>query len=132
MNTSGGQPVNHRTIVITPERNKSPLTKTNSYDALGSDSESSSSNSIEEEAYLPTTTVYSSDSDNDSDSTMSTASNNKGDSLTKDTLQELMEDLDPGCTTNKTKYTYTDISNFQITMWNALARIPAPYEEYGY
>ena len=63
---------------------------------------------------------------------MSTTNEWKGDSLTKDTLQEIMEDLDPGCTTVKAKHTYTDISNFQITMGNALARVPAPYEQYGY
>ena len=61
---------------------------------------------------------------------MSDLISNKG--ITKERLQELMEELDPGCTTVKNKYTYTDVSNFQITMGNALARVPAPYEQYGY
>ena len=43
-----------------------------------------------------------------------------------------MEELDPTCTATKMKYTYIDISNFQINKGNALARIPAPCEAHGY
>ena len=127
MKTSAGQR-RDRTHTITPDRKYTPTPASNSFVALASDSETDSS--IAEEAFLPSPTIYSSDSDSSTD--MSAISENKGDNITKVSLQELMESLDPGCTTTKTKYTYTDISNFQINMGNALARVPAPYKAYGY
>ena len=133
MTTSTGQQ-GDQTHTITPDRDISPRTtdvqqiRTNPFIALASNSDTDTS--IAEEAFLPSTATYSSNSDSDSD--MSAISENKGDNITKASLEELMESLDPGCTTTKTKYTYTDISNFQINMGNALARVTAPYEQYGY
>ena len=127
MNTNTGEPTKGRTNTVTPEHKSIVNIRSNLYNALASDSESNATSLIAEEAYLPGPITYSSDSDSNSESDMSGISKWKGDSLTKDTLQELMEELNPGCTTVKTKHSYTDISNFQITMGNALARVPAPY-----
>ena len=127
MKTSAGQR-RDRTHTITPDRKYTPTPASNSFVALASDSETDSS--IAEEAFLPSPTIYSSDSDSSTD--MSAISENKGNNLTATILQELMESLDPGCTTTKVKFTYADISNFQTNMGNALTRVTAPYEQYGY
>ena len=99
--------------MVTPDHdNRTPLANwqrrpSNPYDVLASESEG---DSVAEEAYLPPFMIYSSDSKSDSD--MSATTDNIVRNITKDKLQELMEDLEPGCTTTRTKYTYTDIGNF--------------------
>ena len=69
----------------------------------------------------------------DSDSSM-TSTQETAHALTKETLQELMEKLDPGCTNMKTKYAYTDVIRFQTAMGDALAGLIDPlfYNIHGY
>ena len=126
-----------RTVIVTPDRRNpySPLAPESDEESIQADNTNkpnSATSSEAEEAYLPPITLYSSDSKSNTDDNMSTAAEDTSEKLTMKKLQELMEDLEPGCTTTRNKYTYTDISTFQITMGNALARIPAPYEQYGY
>jgi hypothetical protein len=77
-------------------------------------------------------TATSSDS-SDSDSSM-TSTQETAHALTKETLQDLMERLDPGCTNMKTKYAYTDVIRFQTAMGDALAGLIDPlfYNIHGY
>ena len=69
----------------------------------------------------------------DSDSSM-TSTQETAHALTKETLQDLMEKLDPGCTNMKTKYAYTDVIRFQTAMGDALAGLIDPlfYNIHGY
>ena len=120
-------------IVVTPTVDRTqgpPDTPThNRYSALNTDTNSEVT--IAKEAFLPTSTQET-DSDSDSDSDMSSDTCDAYHMITMAKLLGLMEELEPASTTIHSKYTYTDISNFQITMGNALARVPAPYEAHGY
>ena len=70
----------------------------------------------------------------DSDSSSMTSTQETAHALTKETLQDLMEKLDPGCTNMKTKYAYTDVIRFQTAMGDALAGLIDPlfYNIHGY
>ena len=67
-----------------------------------------------------------------SSSMSSTTTTNKADVISRAELEVLMEEHDPGVTTPNTKYTYTDVLNFQLQLGNALAKVPAPFQLYGY
>ena len=135
--------------LVTPAKSDNPY-------AVLDDSETDSDAEHTEEAYLPNTSkiiddlslviqqsegsdqsTKSNDSDSNSNSSASSSmgsstTSDKSKDITKDELQELMEELEPGCTTPKAMYTYTDIVNFQTTMGNALVKVPAPFQSYGY
>ena len=62
----------------------------------------------------------------------SSTTHDKTDVITRKELEELMEDHYPGVTTPNTAYNYTDVLNFQLQLGNALAKVPAPFQSYGY
>ena len=67
-----------------------------------------------------------------SSSMSSSTTTDKVDVITRAELEVIMEEHDPGVTTPNTKYTYTDVLNFQLQLGNALAKVPAPFQLYGY
>ena len=143
----------NRLIRITP-------TTGNSYEALASDSSTSTTTSVSEDhvfedislsfgnphisvidnlSIIGATTSINEDDDSDntsnsSNSSMASASDTTTHTLSMETLQDLMEKLDPGCTNLKTKYTYTDVIRFQTAIGDALAGLidPLYYNTHGY
>ena len=119
--------------VVTPIRDRTQQTQTtsthNQYSTLTTDTDSEAT--IAEEAFLPTNSANTL-SESDSDLDMSTDASDTYHMITMTKLLCLMEELEPVSIAINSKYTYTNIGNFQITMSNALARVPAPYEAHGY
>ena len=135
---------------ITPTKNG------NQFAALApSESESNSdTGSYIEEAYLPnqstkldtvpkqetviknihqvTASIADKPQSDDWSSMSSSTTKEKTDVISRTDLEEIMEEHDPGVTTPKTTYTYADVLNFQLQLGNALVKVPAPFQSYGY
>ena len=88
----------------------------NSFAPLNSDTDSDSDPSLPEEDFLPSDFSINISSSSISTSSSDNSNMSEPKDMTMKELQNLMEQLTPGSTTAKSSYTYTDVSNFQVTL----------------